>query len=164
MKRMISLLLAALLALCWAAALGEAGIANPWTDTDADGLMDTLGLRLGVPEGATNVTWRMLVEYQMGEVQFTWQGENYIARVAPTDDFQNISGMEYHWEQQTGCSVGRCDGFVYRAHDGGNTVDLCLWYDALTGLMYSVGVVDTDLEGFDITAAAQEIFVPMQTE
>mgnify|MGYP003550882133 CR=1 FL=1 len=62
------------------------------------------------------------------------------------------------------CEVGRCKGVVRRAHDDGNTVDVCLWYDDLTGLMYSVSVVGADSEGFDITAAAQILYIPMQTE
>jgi hypothetical protein len=121
-------------------------------------------LQLGLPDGATNVTWQMMENPQMGQVQFTWQGEDYISRVAPTDEFEDISGMYYNWEIEDECEVGRCKGVVRRAHDDGNTVDVCLWYDDLTGLMYSVSVVGADSDGFDITAAAQILYIPMQTE
>ena len=30
------------------------GMPNPWTETDPDGLMQTLGLQFDVPEGAEN--------------------------------------------------------------------------------------------------------------
>lgn len=164
MKKWLSMALILTLVIACVAATAEVGMANPWTDTDAAGLMDALGLELGVPEGATNVEWRMLEAEQMGELCFRWNDEDYTARIAPADEFEDISGMYFEWEQEEGCQVGRCQGVCFRAHDGGNTVDLCLWYDALTGLMYSLSVTDTDLDGFDITAAAQQVFVPMQTE
>lgn len=162
MKRVLLIALAVLLAL--GAAAAETGIANPWTPTTAQGLMDALGLQLGLPDGATNVRWRMMESQQMGEVQFTWQGVDYTARVQPTDEFEDISGMYYQWESEEACAVGRCKGVCRRAHEGENTIDVCLWYDDLTGLMYSVSVVDTDLDGFDILAAAQILYIPMQTE
>ena len=163
MRRAISVLLA-LLALSFAAAQAETGLANPWTQTTAQGLMDVLGVQLGLPDGATNATWRMMESVQMGQVSFSWQGENYTARVAPADAFEDISGMVYEWESQEDCAVGRCKGVCRRAHSAGKNVDLCLWYDDLTGLMYSVGVVGHDLDGFDITAAANILYIPMQTE
>ena len=69
MRKLLSLVLAALLLLA-ATCSAEVGMANPWTETDADGLMETLGLALGVPEGATDVSWRMMEEGQMGELTF----------------------------------------------------------------------------------------------
>jgi hypothetical protein len=100
----------------------------------------------------------------MGQVTFTWQGENYTARIAPADAFKDISGLYCQWEAEYECEVARCKGIVRRAHDGGNTVDVCLWYDELTGLMYSVCTAGADLDGFDITAVAQMLYIPMQTE
>ena len=162
MKRMLVFALALMLVLGMATA--EMGLANPWTPTTAQGLMDTLGLQLGLPDGATNVRWQMMESQQMGEVQFTWQGVDYTARVQPTDEFEDISGMYYKWDTEMDCTVGRCKGVCRRAHEGENTIDVCLWHDDLTGLMYSVSVVDTDLDGFDILAAAEILYIPMQTE
>lgn len=163
MRRALSVLLA-LLVLAFGAALAEAGHVNPWVPTTAQGLMDALGLQLGLPDGATNAAWQMLETEQMGQVTFTWQGQDYTARVAPADAFEDISGLHVQWETEDECKVGRCKGIVRRARDSGNTVDLCLWYDDLTGLMYSVSVIEVDLDGFDITAAANILYIPMQTE
>lgn len=163
MKKLVSILMALMVLLC-GTALAEAGLANPWSQTTAQGLMDALGLQLGLPDGATNVTWQMLEDAQMGQVQFTWQGMDYTARIAPTEAFEDISGLYYTWEAEDECEVGRCKGVVRRAHDGDNTVDVCLWYDDLTGLMYSVSAAAADLDGFDITAVAQKLYIPMQTE
>lgn len=164
MRKIIATLLAALLLLSMGTALAEAGMPNPWTETTKEGLMDALGLTLGVPEGATNVQWRMLEEAQMGELLFTWYDLDYTARVVPADGFEDISGIYIDWEQRADCTVGRCAGVCYRGHSGENDIDLCLWYDELTGLMYSVSTQFYDLNGFDILAAAEQVFVPMQTE
>ena len=163
MKKLILMMLA-LLVLLGGTAPAETGLANPWSQTTAQGLMDALGLQLGLPEGATDVSWQMMEQAQMGQVQFTWQDMVYTARVAPTEAFEDISGLYYNWESEDECEVGRCKGVVRRAHDGGNTVDVCLWYDELTGLMYSVCAAGVDLDGFDITAVAQKLYIPMQTE
>ena len=163
MRKAISVLLA-LLILAFGGAMAEAGRVNPWAPTTAQGLMDALGLQLGLPDGAANVTWQMLETEQMGQVTFTWQGEDYTARIAPADAFEDISGLYCQWEAEDECEVGRCKGIVRRAHNGGNTVDLCLWYDDPTGLMYAVSVTGTDLNGFDIVAVARKLFIPMQTE
>ena len=164
MKRI--LILAMALLMCCGAALAEVnvGLANPWVETSAEGLMDLLGLKLGVPEGATDVSWRMMESAQMGELSFTWEGLEYTARVAPAEAFEDISGMYYEWEQQVECTVGRGAGTCYRAQEEGLTIDLCLWYDDLTGLMYSLTTSDADLDGFDIGAAAEQVYIPMQTE
>lgn len=163
MKKAISVLLA-LLVLAGGAALAEAGPANPWTPTTAQGLMDALGLQLGLPDGATNVAWQMMEAEQMGQVTFAWQGVDCTARVVPKDIFEDISGLYYEWDSQTDCAVGRCSGVCRRAHADGKAVELCLWYDDLTGMMYSVSAIDADPDGFDILAAARILYIPMQTE
>lgn len=166
MRKALATVLALLMLMSIASALAEGmvGLANPWVETTAEGLMDLLGLQLGVPEGATDVSWRMLDSRQMGELEFSWYGETYTARVAPAEAFEDISGMYFEWEIEDDCTVDRCAGKCYRTHDGDMTVDLCLWYDDLTGLMYSISVSDTDLDGFDILAGANEVYIPMQTE
>ena len=163
MRKLLSMVLAALFLLA-ATCSAEVGMANPWTETDADGLMETLGLALGVPEGATDVSWRMMEEGQMGELTFKWNDMEYTARVAPTDGFEDISGVYCEWDQSVECSVGRCDAVDYRGQDGEEILDVCLWYDDLTGLMYSLYTSGADLDGFDILAAAEQVYVPMQTE
>ena len=158
-------ILLALLAVIGGAAMAEASSANAWTQTTAQGLMDALGLQLGLPDGANNVSWQMLEQAQMGQVRFTWQGDSYTARVAPTDEFEDISGLNCDWERQADCAVGRCKAVCRTAHgDDGSPVSLCLWYDDLTGLMYSVSAGNADPEGADIQAAARMLYIPMQTE
>ena len=50
-----------------------------------------------------------------------------------------------------------------RVFDEDATVDLCLWFDAVPGIAYSVTASGHDLDGFDITASAYRLFLPAQT-
>lgn len=164
MKKMIAMMLTLLMLIAGAVGTAEAGLANPWVETTAEGLMESQGVEFGIPEGATNVVYRMMEEPQMAEMDFTWEDLDYTARIAPTDGFEDISGLYYEWIDEMECTVDRCEGVVRRAMDEEMTVDVCLWYDVATGLMYSVSTAAPDLDGFDIQAAADQLFVPMQTE
>lgn len=165
MKKTISLILAALLAaLCFAAVAEESvGLANPWTETTAEALLENPGVAFGIPEGAENIRYFLLADEGLAEMQFTWYGEDYVARIKPAVEFEDISGMCYDaWDDEMECDIGGCAGRMMRVRDGENTVDVCLWFDAVPGIMYSVSVVAPDLDGFDITASAMQLYVPMQ--
>ena len=162
MKRVLWIALVMLL-VC-AVSLAESGTPDSWAQTTAQGLMDTLGLQLGLPDGATNVNWQMLEAEQLGEVQFTWQAVDCCARVAPTDDFEDISGLHRDWQARESCTVGRCEGICLRAEGEAGATELCLWFDDRTGLMYALCAVADELDGFDMLAAANILYIPMQTE
>ena len=59
------------------------GIANPWVETDADGLMQTLGLQFDVPEGAEDVGYRMNESEKLAEMRFTLYDMPFTARIKP---------------------------------------------------------------------------------
>ena len=165
MKKFVAVLLIALLSL-GAVALAEesAAVANPWTECDAQTMLDTLGFAINLPEDAENATYRMNTELSLAEVDFTWQDMAYTARMQPTDAFEDISGLYYVWAYEEAIEIGGCEGSILRGYDEGLTIDLCLFYDVVPGLMYSVSASGEDLDGFDITAAAQAIYAPVQTE
>lgn len=164
MKKWIASLLAALLLLTCIPCMAEnAELANPWVDTDEEGFTSLTGLEIGMPEDAENVIWRVLEEEGLGEVQFTWQDVEYTARICSAAEFTDISGLNYdEWAVEDACTVGYCEGVAKRTFDGDMTVDLCQWFDVAPGVMYSVSVIAPDLDGFDILAAAELLFVPMQ--
>ena len=166
MKKTIILILAAalVLALC-AAAGGETteGMPNPWREVTAEELEQSLGVAFGIPEGAENISYAMIEGEGLAEMRFTWYEMDYTARIKPAAAFEDISGLYYDtWDYEDDCTVGYCEGRVMRAHDDEGMVDLCLWYDVAPGLMYSVSAGGRDLDGFDILAAADALFVPMQ--
>ena len=168
MKKLIALMLFALFALPSTALAAETGIAQPdlfWYETDAEGVMESVGVRFGVPSDAENVVYRLPEDNRMAEMQFTLNGIAHVARIQPTAAFENISGVQYaEWAISDDCMIGWCEAQAMMTRDGENIVALCLWYDAAPGIMYSVTAASRDFLGLDIQAAAEAIFLPMQDD
>ena len=166
MKRIIAALAAVAVAVAlFAVAVAEApvGLANPWTEVTAEELVENPGVEFGIPEGAENISYSLLESEGLAEMRFTWYDMDYVARIKPAAEFEDISGLYYDaWDLEDDCSVGGCEGRVMRTHDEGLTVDLCLWYDVVPGLMYYISASGEDLDGFDIQAAADALYVPAQ--
>ncbi len=142
-------------------------IPNPWEDLSADQLAEATGLTFAVPDGAENVIYRYMRSEGLAEMQFTLNGGDYCARVLPAaleeGQVMNISGIYYQWEHEEAVNVGRCAGTLSSAQaDSEDWVELCQWYDAAPGLMYSLSVVAPDLDGLDLAALAEQIWVPVQ--
>jgi len=143
------------------------GLANPWTDMTKDELEQASGVAFGLPEGAENVVYRWLESETLAEMQFTLDGDEYCARIKPAaleaGQLENISGMYYAWENEESVAIGSCEGTIGQYMTGSaEWVELCQWYDAAPGLMYSLSVYSTDLDGLDLAAIAQTVYVPMQ--
>ena len=142
---------------------GGVMIANPWTETDVQGVLDAVGMTFGIPEGARDIGYSLLRDERLAEMRFTWDGMDYVARIKPAAGFEDISGLYFDpWDIEEACEVRQCEGVVRRTRDGGQTVDLCLWYDAGAGIMYSVTAGGEDLDGFDIQAAAEQLYAPAE--
>ena len=140
---------------------------NPWLDVTEEQLMEVSGLSFGIPEGAENVLFRWLESENLAEMQFTVDNDEYCARIEPAalneGELMNISGMYFAWENEEEVTVGHCKGTIGQAQTGSEEyVELCLWYDMVPGLMYSLSVYTTDLDGLDLTAVAQQVFIPAQ--
>lgn len=172
MKRIFALMLGLLMLFSVCAALGEAdgdgvGMANPWTDMTEEELRQVSGVAFGVPEDAENVIYRWLAADRLAEMQFTLDGEEYCARIQPAaleeGQLMNISGMYFQWDHEEEVTIGHCSGTIALAQTGSEDwVELCQWYDAAPGLMYSLSMHTVDPDGLDLTAVAQMVYIPMQ--
>ncbi len=140
----------------------EAGLANPWVETDWEGLIRKTGLDLNVPEGAENTAFRVNESEKMGEMSFTLNGLKMNARVKAASEFEDISGMHYTWDHVDDTARRWHQEKLMRGKDGENTVDVFLWFDVVPGVMYSLSCSAPDLDGFDITAVAEMVYKPMQ--
>lgn len=143
------------------------GMANPWTDMTAEALEQASGVTLGLPEGAENVVYRWMAAEGLAEMQFTLGADEYCARVKPAaleaGQLEDISGMYFAWENVEETTIGGCHGTIGQAQTGSEEfVELCLWYDLAPGLMYSLSVTTTDVDGLDLAAVAEQVYVPMQ--
>ena len=140
--------------------------ANPWEEMTAEQLGDITGLYFGVPEGAESVVIRYLRSENLSEMQFSRDGEEYCVRIQPVmlqdGEYPDISGLYYDWEQEEPVVIRFCPGTIRQAHTGDGTwIESCLWYDEIPGLMYSLSVVSDDIDGLDLTAVAEQDFIPI---
>lgn len=135
----------------------ETQIANPWTEVSTAELAEAVGTELSVPDGATEVTYRLLSESALGEADFSYYGLEFTARVQKTDALEDISGLYYDWTVTNECVVNGCEGESRRFLGENETVDLILWYDAENGFTHSLSTQDKDLDGFDIQAVAERM-------
>ena len=137
-------------------------MANPWEDMTAEQLRAASGLSFGVPEGAEQVIFRYLRSEGLAEMQFSWSGDEYCARIQPAvpagNELCDISGMYYEWSHEEPVIIGYCAGRLSQARDGETWVERCLWYDAATGLAYSLSVTAEEIDGLDLTVLAEQVY------
>ena len=173
MKKKNLILIVVCLAVLFTAAAAKAdtlvGMANPWTETDADGLMQTLGMQFNVPEGAEDVIYRMMESEKIAEMQFTLNDMPFTARIKPAGlEIEDISGMFYDWEYEESAKGEFTRRWfqekLMKAHDGEDTVEVLLWFDIVPGLTYSLSTKAPDLDGFDIIAIAEAVWHQAQGE
>lgn len=143
------------------------GMANPWTETDPAGLMETLGLQFDVPEGAEKVVYRMLESDKLAEMQFELYGMPFTARIKPAGtELEDISGLYYDWEYEETMKGDFTRRWYQeehkKTHDGDDIVEVYLWFDIVPGLTYSLSTKAPDLDGFDIIAVAEMVCHPVQ--
>ena len=141
------------------------GMANPWVETDAEGLMQTLGLEFNVPEDAEDVVFRMNESEKIAEMQFVLNKMPFTARIKPAGlEMEDISGLHYKWEFEQESGDHWTKEKLMKAHDGEDTVEAFLWFDIVPGLTYSISTKSPDLDGFDIIAVAQMVWHQAQGE
>ena len=143
------------------------GLPNPWSDMSAAELLEASGLSFGVPEGAENVIYRFLGSEHLAEMQFTLDGDEYCARIRPAaledGELMEISGMYFAWDHEEEVTVHHCRGIIGIAQCGTEDwAERCLWYDAAPGLMCCLSVSTTDPDGLDLTAVAEQVYIPVQ--
>ncbi len=142
-------------------------IANPWTETDEQGVLDATGFDMVAPDGATDVSYSYMAEGGMAQMAYELDGASWLYRMQLTDGLTNISGMEYGWttEEEGGFLGMAANFYAYTTEDESqNDVQLAVWYDALTGVSYSLSASGEDLSGMDIQAYAESIYTSLQGE
>lgn len=146
---------------------GETYMADPWLELTSAQLMELSGLEFAVPEGAENVIYRYLPDEHMAEMQFELFGDEFCARIQPAaleyGQLMNISGIYLPLENEEEITVKHCYGTIGQSQTGSKDwMELCLWYDLAPGLMYSLSVYSTDLDGLDLSAVAEQVYIPAQ--
>ena len=139
----------------------QSGVINPLAESTADDILEKLGIALGVPDGAENVKYFILAG-DTEELRFTLNGLDCTARLKATAGFEDISGMYYTWTDTIDGKIKECECKQMRYSGDEGDIDVCLWYDAAPGLMYSLTAQGSSLDDFDITETALQVYEPMQ--
>jgi len=137
----------------------SAQIANPVHESTADEILNKLGINLNIPADAQNVKYSIIDtgdSYSVGQAQFTKNNIDYTYRVKSATALEDISGAYYDWTTKKDIKVSYCSGQVqYIAGKEG----ICLWYDTVPGLMYSI-YADSGASEESLLALANELYVP----
>lgn len=146
------------------------GMPNPWTESDEQGVLEATGFELKAPEGAAEVNYSYLQESNMAQMTYVLDDISWTYRMEPADELTDISGIYQDWTDEDK-SEGTVSGreavyYGYIAGDDSNDKDIQLvnWYDAVTGVTYSLSAMAEDLDGMDIQAYAEALYAPLQGE
>lgn len=144
------------------------GMPNPWTESDEQGVLEATGFEIAAPEGAEDVSYSYMKEGKLAQVQYVLDDINWVYRMEQADELTDISGMNYNWtddDKSEGTVSGReavYYGYLAPEDSDEDDVQLVNWYDAVTGVTYSLSATAKDLDGMDIEAYAEQLYVPLQ--
>lgn len=146
----------------------EQEIANPWTQSDEQGVAEATGFEIAAPEGATDVSYSYMAEGKMAQMTYVLNEIKWTYRMQMADALTDISGMEYTWASEEKGTVSEREAMYYSycAPEDGTEDDVQVvnWYDVVPGVVYSLSATAKDLDGMDIQAYAESLFVPLQGE
>ena len=134
-------------------------VPNPVHESTATEILETLGITFHIPEDALNVSYSTIDagnEKAMAQAKFTRSNVEYTYRIQSKAAFEDISGAYHVWTTVKKIEVSYCNGEL-RYNDGKEGV--CLWYDTVPGLMYSVYTGEGAAEK-TLISLANTLFVP----
>lgn len=147
---------------------GEAtvGIANPWTESDREGVLEATGFDLVAPDGAEDVVYSYMQEESLAQVSYTLDGNEWTYRVRPTDALEDLSGMCYEWDIEEDGTVGNMEAKLYAYSDATEdtefiddvfAVHVINWYDNEEKATHSLSVSGKNVNGLDIEVIAEQM-------
>lgn len=140
-------------------------IANPWTEADAEGVAEATGFSMIPPDGAENVVYSYMEEGKLAQMSYDLDDAVWVYRMQMADALTDISGIYMDWTGDEG-TVSGLEAMYYGKCDlNDQTVDdvqLVNWYDAVSGVTYSLSATGPSLDGMDIQVYAENLYVPLQ--
>ncbi len=140
-------------------------IANPWTESDAEGVAEATGFSMIPPDGAENVVYSYMEEGKLAQMSYDLDDATWVYRMQMADELTDISGIYMDWTGDEG-TVSGLEAIYYGQCDlNDQTVDdiqLVNWYDAVSGVTYSLSAKGASLDGMDIQVYAENLYVPLQ--
>lgn len=117
-------------------------IVNPMKNSNPQEIIETIGVRFIEPKDVSEIKY-FIISNQIAQMNFIKDDISFTARIKPTNQFEDISGMYYDWTNEQDCEIAWCSGKIYFMNDGeNNNPGICIWYDIAPGLMYSISMDD----------------------
>ena len=176
MKKIISFILAAMMlfALCACGAENAApaenetdaeqsgnNIGNPVEDATVESLLTDMGIDFSAFSQFEDAAFSKINgTVVIGQVNYTFGGDKYNARIAPLPTEQSIDGMNYAWSETSEAAVGYCTAKVCLTAEGQGIIS---WFDVVPGIMYSISMSE-NATAEKLTDMANKMFVPVQGE
>lgn len=139
------------------------GMPNPIRESTAEDILNTLGVTFAVPEGAENVQYSVIGD-SLAQMDFVWNNAECTARAEPSGEtsLKDISGFYYNWKNSAELKVGYNEAKANWTNDeNGNSVGICIWWDAAPGIMYSVSM-KSNANAENLKKLANAVYVQMQ--
>lgn len=141
-------------------------IANPWTESDKQGVAEATGFEMAAPDGASEVSYSYMSENGLAQMSYVSDGAKWTYRIQTADELTDISGISIEWSDKTeGNVAGREAIFYSYSNSSDETADeikLATWYDMVTGVSYSLSVSGKELSGIDMQKYAENLYAPLQ--
>ncbi len=144
-------------------------IANPWTESDKQGIKDAIGFQMpDAPSDATEVFYSYMKEGGMAQLSYKTGKRNWTYRMQKTDKLTDISGVYYDWDVTEKGKVGDYDAEYLTYSDATGEEEFiddifCAWvvnwYDGAAGVTHSLSVSGKDLNGMDFQVYAESFLI-----
>ena len=134
-------------------------LVNPVHESTVAEILEKLGIQFHVPKDAQNVSYFTIDagdKKAMAQAKFTRNNVEYTHRIQPKAAFEDISGAYFNWATVKKVEVSYCSGEL---HYNNGKEGICLWYDTVPGLMYSV-YMEQGASEETLMSLANELFVP----
>ena len=141
-------------------------LADTWTESDKQGVAGATGFEMTAPDQAEEISYSYMSESGAAQMSYVLDGAKWDYRIQPADELTDISGLELEWMDESEGNVAGMDavyyGYADLDDDTADDVQLVNWYDAVTGVTYSLSASGTDLDDMDIQAYAENLYAPLQ--
>lgn len=138
------------------------GLANPVKESSKEDILTTTGLTFNVPEDAKNVRYS-IISGSLAQADFLWNDAECTVRAKLSSELElkDISGFYYDWQKSSVVKVGYNNATLklYNSEEG--TLGICIWWDAVPGIMYSVSMKQNATEK-SLENLANLVYVQMQ--
>jgi len=141
------------------------GMANPWVETDQQGILDATGFNLALPEAATDAYYSYMESEKMAQVSYNLDGYNWNFRVQPSTELTDISGVYYEWTSERSGKLNGCEALytIYSEGEDENAYayHVLNWFDSANGVLYSLSVDGEGVNNLDIQGHVKDLITAM---